>query len=60
VHKGSLDTCTRSRLISRLINGMVVLQKFLLLKKVILLPNPAIMLRPSGRGDVPSEMTLND
>ena len=29
-------------------------------KRVILLPNPAMMPKPSGRGDVPSEVTLND
>jgi hypothetical protein len=52
VHKGPLDTRTRSRLI----NGMVVSQEFLLPKRVILLPNPAMMPRPSGRGDVPSEV----
>jgi hypothetical protein len=56
VHKGPLDTRTRSRLI----NGVVVSQEFLLPKKVILLPNPAMMPRPPGRGDVPSEATLND
>jgi hypothetical protein len=54
VHKGPLDTRTRSRLI----NGVVVSQEFLLLKRVILLPNPAMMPRPSGRGDVPSEVKL--
>ena len=56
MHKGPQDTCTRSRLIY----GVIVLQEFLLLKKVILLPNPAMMLRPSGRGDVLSEVILND
>jgi hypothetical protein len=39
---------------------VIVSQKFLLPKRVILLPNPAMMSRPSGRGDVPSEVTLND
>jgi hypothetical protein len=52
VHKGPLDTRTRSRLI----NGVVVSQEFLLPKRVILLPNPAMMPRPSGRGDVSSEV----
>jgi hypothetical protein len=60
VHKGPQDTCIRSRLISRLINGVVVSQEFLLPKRVILLPNPTMMLRPSGRDDVPGEVTLND
>jgi hypothetical protein len=41
-------------------NGVVVSQEFLLLKRVILLPNPSMIPRPSGRGDVPSEMTFND
>jgi hypothetical protein len=38
----------------------IVLQEFLLPKRVILFPNPTIMPRPSGRGDVPSEVILND
>jgi hypothetical protein len=44
VHKRPLDTRTRSRLI----NGVVVSQEFLLPKRVILLPNPAMM---PGRPD---------
>jgi hypothetical protein len=56
VHKGPLDTRTRSRLI----NGVVVSQEFLFLKRVILLPNPAMISRPSGQDDVPNKVTLND
>jgi hypothetical protein len=41
VHKGPQDTCARSRLI----NGVIVSQEFLLPKRVILLPNPAVLER---------------
>jgi hypothetical protein len=57
VHKGPLDTCTRSRAYKR---GSRLIGVFTFQKRVILLPNPAMMLRPSGRDDVPSEVTFND
>jgi hypothetical protein len=60
VYKGSLNTCTKSRLINRLINGMIVLQEFLFFKRVILLSNPIMMLRPFRRDDVLNKIILND